>query len=95
MAKATLLEKIVVNVFTPADYILSAFNDKVMPDGRDAVEINMFKDKVISYERLITRIERRYASGKGYTPNLIKKYDGSICGKIDIMLAKRRGLIPV
>ena len=109
MPKASVLEKIVVNLFTPADmmaWMVCKAIEKVSfgrlstytTTEKDSAAREMFSDggnhfqcKVRSYERLLRLLQDGH--NEEITERMARPYMITPCGRIDVLLAKKRGLL--
>ena len=103
MPKASALEKVVVNLFTPIDLIrdgMKATSDRIRfipfhfySSGRKILpaeekwQSSYFTYKIRAYERLLRLLQVTYDE------RTIGAYMHSPCGRIDVLLAMRRGLL--
>ena len=85
--KASTLEKIVVNAFTPLDYLffLGCLGQGTV--GGVQLGYNIFAGKISAYKRLLESLQQ------GYDKRVAGLYMDSLCGRIDVLLAMRRGLL--
>jgi hypothetical protein len=89
MEGPSLYERIHINKFTPFDYIIDFLGIIEVRAGVTGRQGGMFKTKLEYYERLLNSLEN------GYDERIIAKYMKTPCGRTQVKLAARRGLLPL
>ena len=86
--KINVYEKVMVNIFTPLDYLASFLGaSKTEVDSLNDVAENIFIHKVRAYERLLKYLK------KEDDLRIARKYTNSVCGRLQLRLAVRRGFM--
>lgn len=85
--KISRVENTLLNIFSPIDCVVNLFWEGTYMGGAP-IRCSPFESKREDYRRLISSL-----TTQGYNEKIGEKYANSVCGRIQLRLAKQRGLI--